>query len=151
MADLSTMRLAVVRQLRRGDTVASTQEILDSGAVPRLDGYVVQPGKVSDSIYGGKFNFTDASGTVQEGENPPLLDRNGVPLRLMVRSERISTHDQARGDIPFKDQILALNHHYMRRLVEGVLGTSQHEVPGLSNTSVVIAAENLIPTLCIYT
>src|SRR3989344_7329065 len=61
----------------------------------------------------------------------------------MVRTDRISTHDINRGEIPFKDQILAVNHHAMRRLTQHVLGTSQFNVNGLSDTSVVIAAENL--------
>ncbi|MBK7126790.1 MAG: phosphoribosylaminoimidazolesuccinocarboxamide synthase [Dehalococcoidia bacterium] len=61
----------------------------------------------------------------------------------MVRTQRISTHDINRGDIPFKDQILAANHNYMRRLVEPAIGTSQFDVPGLEDNDVVIAAENL--------
>jgi len=75
--------------------------------------------------------------------NPPLNTKEGIPLRIMVRTERISTHDLNRGEIPFKDQILAMNHHVMRRLVRDVLGTSQFDVAGLDDTSVVIAAENL--------
>ncbi|HLD05999.1 MAG TPA: phosphoribosylaminoimidazolesuccinocarboxamide synthase [Candidatus Nanoarchaeia archaeon] len=114
--------------------ISSTQAILDSGAIPRLQGYAVRPGKVSDSIYGGM-----AGGR----ENPPLLAKDGRPLRIMVRTERISTHDITRGSIPFKDQILAANHNYMRRLVEQDIGTSQLEVPGLEDTAVAIAAENL--------
>ncbi len=117
---------------------SSTQEILDSGAVPRLEGYKARPGKVSDSIFGGKFTH---KGT--EYENPPLTDKNGTPLRIMVRTDRISTHDINRGTIPFKDQILALNHNTMRKLVRGAMGTSQYDVQGLQDNSVVIAAENL--------
>ena len=32
---------------------SSTQEILDSGAIPKLKGYQVRPSKVSDCIFGG--------------------------------------------------------------------------------------------------
>ena len=103
----------------------------------------MQPGKVSDSIYGGRVGFAKKDGTVVEAENPPLVTRDGRPLRLMVRTQRISTHDINRGEIPFKDQILAANHNFMRRLVEPALGTSQFEVPGLEDNDVVIAAENL--------
>ncbi len=126
-------------------TVSTTQELLDSGAVPGLKGFSVQPGKVSDSIYGGTVKFTAKDGTVIEAENPPLVTHDGTPLRLMVRTQRISTHDINRGEIPFKDQILAANHNYMRRLVEPAIGTSQFEVPGLGDSDVVIAAENLRP------
>lgn len=122
----------------------STQDILDSGVVPRLKGYKVRPGKVSDSIFGGCGNYFDKkSGETVSFENPVLEDKNGVSLRIMVRTDRISTHDINRGDIPFKDQILALNHNYMRRMVEGVIGSSQYEVPRLEDNSVVIIAEDL--------
>jgi phosphoribosylaminoimidazole-succinocarboxamide synthase len=124
-------------------TVSTTQELLDSGVIPALKGFTVRPGKVSDSIYGGRVTFTKADGTVVDAENPRLLTRDGRPLRLMVRTQRISTHDINRGEIPFKDQILAANHNYMRRLVEPAIGTSQFDVPGLEDNEVVIAAENL--------
>ena len=123
--------------------VGTTQELLDSGIVPALQGFTVRPGKVSDSIYGGDVRFTKGDGTVVEAENPPLVTRDGIPLRIMVRTQRISTHDINRGEIPFKDQILAANHNYMRRLVEPAIGTSQLDVPGLGDNDVVIAAENL--------
>ena len=108
--------------------VSTTQELLDSGVIPALKGFTVRPGKVSDSIYGGKVTFAKKDGTVVEADNPRLVTRDGRPLRLMIRTQRISTHDINRGEIPFKDQILAANHNYMRRLVEPVIGTSQFEV-----------------------
>jgi phosphoribosylaminoimidazole-succinocarboxamide synthase len=83
-----------------------------------------------------------------EFENPPLSskpDFETIPLIFMVRTERISTHDIQRGDIPFKDQVLALNHNMMRRMVAVAVGTSQIDVPGLEDNSVVIAAEQLEP------
>ncbi|MEW5896725.1 MAG: hypothetical protein AB1668_03475 [Nanoarchaeota archaeon] len=122
----------VTKYIELEDPIVPVQEILDSGAVPRLKGYVVKPGKVSDSIFGGKGSYRDKNGKKVEFENPPLLARNGLPLRLMVRTPRISTHDINGGEIPFKDQILAMNHHYihhyMLRLVKKVLGTSQFAV-----------------------
>ncbi len=123
--------------------ISTTQELLDAGAIPALKGFAVRPGKVSDSIHGGKLEYTGKDGTLVEAENPPLVTRDGTPLRLMVRTQRISTHDINRGEIPFKDQILAANHNYMRRLVEPAIGTSQFDVPGLEDSDVVIAAENL--------
>lgn len=133
----------VYKYMTSEGSVSTTQELLDSGVIPALKGFTVQPGKVSDSIYGGRVAFTRKDGTVAEAENPPLDTRDGRPLRLMVRTQRISTHDINRGEIPFKDQILAANHNYMRRLVEPAIGTSQFEVPGLEDNDVVIAAENL--------
>ncbi len=126
---------------------SSTQELLDSGVIPRLRGYTVQPGKVSDSVFGGAGGYYRKEDKEKKDrvhfENPPLLDKNGIPLRIMVRTDRISTHDINRGSIPFKDQILAENHHMMRDLLRDVLGTSQYDVPGLQSNSVVIVAENL--------
>ena len=125
----------------------STQEILDSGPVSRLRGYKVKPGKVSDSVFGGNgsYKIKNAAGKTEvvEFENPPLNTRDGIPLRIMVRTARISTHDITRGDIPFKDQILAANHNFMRRLLAPYIGTSQFDVPGLDDNAVVIAAEDL--------
>lgn len=142
LSDAQALDLVYDYMTREGK-VSTTQELLDSGAVPALKGFTVRPGKVSDSIYGGKVEFTKKDGTVVEAENPRLVTRDGKPLRLMVRTQRISTHDINRGEIPFKDQILAANHNYMRRLVEPAIGTSQFEVPGLEDNDVVIAAENL--------
>ena len=119
-------------------TIRSAEELLNSGAIPRLKGYVARNGKVSDSIFGGKGNYKDGTGF----ENPPLNAKDGTPLRLMVRTQRISTHDVQRGEIPFKDQILAMNHNHMRRMLMSVIGTSQYNV-NLPDSSVVIAAENL--------
>ncbi len=126
--------------------VTPAQELIDSGAVPRLKGYTVKPGKVSDSIFGGRGSYTDKkTGETVEFENPPLYAADGTPLRLMVRTQRISTHDINRGEIPFKDQILAANHHYMRDMVKDILGTSQYgpEELGMEQNSVVVAAENV--------
>lgn len=121
----------------------STQDILNSGKVPRLEGYKVQPGKVSDSIFGGSGSYLDkSSGEDVEFENTNLVTADGIPLRLMIRTQRISTHDKNRGSIPFKDQILAANHDYMRRLAQRYVGTSQFKTE-LAPTSVVIAAEDL--------
>ena len=104
----------------------SIRQLIEDGEIPRLQGTTVLEGKVSDSVFGG-----------------PLKTSSGKPLRLMFRNNRISTHDENRGSIPFKDQVLACNHDHMLRLVSGVLGSSQFEVPGLSPTSTVIPAENL--------
>ena len=147
MADLlndDQARRLVGDYMDRGDTIVSTQDILESGAIPRLKGYQVQPGKVSDSIFGGPGSYKDkTSGETVSFENPPLVNADGVPMRIMVRSQRISTHDIGRGEVPFKDQILAANHNYMRRMLSDTFGTSQFDVEGLLDSSVVIAAEDL--------
>ena len=138
------VRALVDQYIERERNAPSPQEILDSGIIPRLKGYIVRPGKVSDSIFGGSGDYFDKkSGNKVEFENPPLETKDGTPLRIMVRTQRISTHDINRGEIPFKDQILATNHNFMRRMLSDAMGTSQLEVDGLADNSIVIAAENL--------
>ncbi len=102
------------------------RQIIEEGDLPRLKNATVLEGKVSDSVF-----------------SETLLTKDGKPLRLMFRNNRISTHDVNRGEIPFKDQVLAQNHDHMLQLVKDVLGTSQFEVPGLKPSSTVIPAENL--------
>lgn len=111
------------RSVSAGRSIA---ELIDDGELPRLSGCTVTKGKVSDSVYGES-----------------LVSKDGRPLRLMFRNNRISTHDVNRGAIPFKDQVLAINHDLMLGLLKEVLGTSQFSVSGLSPTSTVIPAENL--------
>lgn len=101
-------------------------QLITDGDIPRLTGCTVLTGKVSDSVFG------DA-----------LVTKTGKPIRLMYRNNRISTHDVNRGAIPFKDQVLALNHDHMLKLVRDVLGSSQFKVEGLLPSSTVIPAENL--------
>jgi len=132
-------RKLVDEYMARERSCASTQDILNSVAVPRLRDFIVRPGKVSDSIHGGPGVI---KGTATY-DNPQLNARDGTPLRIMVRTDRISTHDINRGSIPFKDQILATNHNYMRKMLASSIGTSQINVPGLEDNAVVIVAENL--------
>lgn len=104
----------------------SVKRIIADGDLPRLRDCTVLEGKVSDSVFGAG-----------------LVTRDGKPIRMMYRNNRISTHDVNRGAIPFKDQVLAYNHDHMLQLVEPVLGSSQFRVPGLLPSSTVIPAENL--------
>ncbi len=129
--------------MSREEKSSSTQEILDSGAIPQLRGFKVRPGKVSDCIFGGEGSYTDKEKGLVKFENPPLVYENGKPLILMVRTQRISTHDITRGEIPFKDQILALNHNVMRKLVMKYIGSAQLDISGINDNSVVLAAEKL--------
>jgi len=112
-----------------GNTVnegRSISQLIADGEISRLQGATVLEGKVSDSV-------------IAES----LVTKTGTPIRLMFRNNRISTHDVNRGAIPFKDQVLAINHDHMLQLVRRVLGSSQFEVQGLAPTSTVIPAENL--------
>lgn len=110
-------------QVNEGRTI---KELIEIGKIPRLKGCTIQEGKVSDSVFGEK-----------------LKTKTGVPIRLMFRSNRISTHDVNRGAIAFKDQVLAANHDFMLNLVKDTLGSAQFFIPNISPTSTVIASENV--------
>ncbi len=104
----------------------TARQLIADGDIPRLKNCTVLEGKVSDSVIGAD-----------------LKTRSGLAIRLMFRNNRISTHDVTRGAIPFKDQVLAINHDHMLRIVKSVLGSSQFDVPGLLPNCTVIPAENL--------
>jgi phosphoribosylaminoimidazole-succinocarboxamide synthase len=110
-------------RVNEGRTIS---QIIADNEIPRLAGATVLEGKVSDSVF-----------------SESLKTKDGVPIRLMFRGNRISTHDVNRGAIPFKDQVLAQNHDHMLNLVKDILGSSQFEVDGLQPSSTVIPAENL--------
>jgi len=59
------------------------------------------------TIYEGKVSTCISGGS--------LVAQDGTLLRIMIRTPRISTHDVKRGEIPFKDQVLAINHNFMRK------------------------------------
>ena len=126
MQDSQDIRELVATHSATVNAGRSIRQLIDDGELPRLKDCTVLEGKVSDSVFGGA-----------------LRHRNGKPVRLMFRNSRISTHDVNRGAIPFKDQVLAVNHAHMLNLVKEVMGNSQFEVEGLAATSTVIAAENL--------
>lgn len=96
-----------------------------------LERAVIYSGKVSDSLTGPNLYVED------------IQDESRIPLRIMHRSSGISTHDVKRGEVPFKDQVLAINHDYMHNLTKDVLGNSQLEIPGLEPTSTLIVAEDI--------
>ena len=126
MLDKQQIQALIAEHGDRVNAGRSIRELIADGELPRLEGATVLEGKVSDSVL---------------GEN--LVTRGGRRLRLMFRNTRISTHDVNRGAIPFKDQVLALNHAHMLDLVGPILGSSQFEVPNLMPSSTVIPAEDL--------
>lgn len=108
----------------------SIKEIIANGYIPRLSETSIAEGKVSDSVFG--YN---------------LVTKKGISIWLMYRTGRVSTHDKVRGSIPFKDQVLAINHDMMHEYLKDILGSSQFNIPGLATTSCIIASEKLTPIL----
>ncbi len=103
------------------------EELIRDNEIPRLNEEDIETrkGKVTDSVF---------------GEN---LKIEYLPLRLMYRTNKVSTHDINRGTIPFKDQVLAVNHEFMRGLVGKTLGDPQFNILNLEPTSTVIPTVNL--------
>lgn len=90
----------------------------------------IYEGKVSTCLYG-----------------PNIKDHTGRPLRIMIRTPRISTHDKGRGTIPKKGEVLALNHNFMRKSLAKVLPHAQFEDLGIKDNAVVTVSENLRPIM----
>ena len=76
----------VEQYIAREESMPSNQELLDSDVIPRLKGYKVQPGKVSDSIFGGRGYYVDkATGKKAGFENP---DEIGPYMRTLISMHR---------------------------------------------------------------
>lgn len=116
----------LIRENSQVNVGRSVPELIENGEIPELKNCKIHEGKVTTSVTGDK-----------------LITSKGVPIRLMYRNLKISTHDRNRGEIPFKDQVLAINHDLMRGIVRPYIGTSQFDIEGLEPTSTVIAAEDL--------
>ena len=126
--DDAEIREIVTNYVADSEQILTTQALITK--IPELKDCKIQPGKVSDSIF-------------QTKDGKILATEDNTPARLMHRTARISTHDKGRGEIPLKDQVLAINHNFMRRKVAPLIGTSQYEIESLADNAVVIAAENL--------
>ena len=134
------------KYLQAGSLATSTQEILDSGAIPRLRGYHARIGKVSDAIHGGPGSYVvkekDGTKRTVTYDNPPLIGKDSRPLIFFIRTDRISSHDENRGEVPLKGQILAANHNYMLRMLARIMSHAQIDV-GLPDNAIVSVQEQL--------
>lgn len=100
------------------------KDIFESGAIQRLKGAEVYYGKVRVNFYGQS-----------------LITRDKVPLRVIVTTDNLSTHDIVRGVIPLKGQVLNRLSNYMFNIVKGFIPNAQLATPGPS----VVIAENCKP------
>jgi phosphoribosylaminoimidazole-succinocarboxamide synthase len=116
----------VEKKLGQGPDILDLERI--KTIFPALKDCEIYEGKVSTCIFGGN-----------------LVTLQGVPLRIMIRTPRISTKDKVQGEVPFKGQVLALNHNFMRELVAGVLPHAQFSEPSLARNSIVTIVPNLHP------
>ncbi|MDJ0782605.1 MAG: phosphoribosylaminoimidazolesuccinocarboxamide synthase [Desulfosarcinaceae bacterium] len=104
---------------------AGMAALVESGDLPALQGADYYQGKV-------RANFTGSD----------LMSKDGIPLRVIVATDQISTHDMVRGAIPFRGQILTDISNTMLEITREVLPNAQRYAP--ANSAVVIA-ENCEP------
>ena len=108
----------------KNNKVVSIEDVINNSFLKDVQNLQIYKGKVSTSVFGDGLQY------------------EGGPLRIMFRSDAISTHDKNRGHVPFKDQVLALNHDFMNNLFGKYLGNSQIYL-GLGAESCVVVAQNL--------
>ncbi len=101
------------------------ETLVQSEEIPLLSQATYYQGKV-------RANFTA----------PHLMTQSGIPLRVIIATDQISTHDMVRGAIPFRGQILTDISNEMLALTAGHLPNAQLYAP--ANSTVVIA-ENCDP------
>ncbi len=104
---------------------AGMAALVAGGALPELKGADYYQGKV-------RANFTGSG----------LVSKSGVPLRVLVATDQISTHDMVRGAIPFRGQILTDISNGMLEITKSVLPNAQLYAPA---NSAVMIAENCAP------
>jgi phosphoribosylaminoimidazole-succinocarboxamide synthase len=115
----------VEKNLDKALDAAGMAALVESGELPALSGADYYQGKV-------RANFTGSE----------LTSRNGIPLRVIIATDQISTHDMVRGAIPFRGQILTDISNTMLEITKSVLPNAQLYAP--ANSPVVIA-ENCDP------
>jgi phosphoribosylaminoimidazole-succinocarboxamide synthase len=123
----SEIKQLVEQHLDKAVDAAFIGEMVAGGAVPMLRNCHRYQGKV-------RANFSGNG----------LKTKNGVPLRVLVATDQISTHDMVRGAIPFRGQILTDISNAMLQLTAAILPNAQRYAPA---SSAVIIAENCTPFL----
>lgn len=115
----------VEENLDKAIDAKTIEDVVNSGEIPELKDAEYYQGKV-------RANFT----------GPRLLAADGAPLRIIIATDQISTHDMVRGSIPFRGQILTDISNEMLLLISAHLPNAQRYAP--ANSTVVIA-ENCEP------
>lgn len=115
----------VEENLDKALDAAGMAALVESGELPALSGVDYYQGKV-------RANFTGSG----------LVSKSGVPLRVLVATDQISTHDMVRGAIPFRGQILTAISNEMLKITSRYLPNAQLFAPA---DSAVVIAENCTP------
>lgn len=100
-------------------------DIAGSGTIPELTDADYYQGKVRANFSGGS-----------------LVGAEGLPLRLVITTDQISTHDKVRGAIPFRGQILTSISNDMLTLTRKFIPNAQLFTP---ENSTLVISENCTP------
>ncbi|MCP5054999.1 MAG: phosphoribosylaminoimidazolesuccinocarboxamide synthase, partial [bacterium] len=115
----------VEKNLDQAVDASLIKEVIGSNEIPELSGTDYYQGKV-------RANFTGES----------LVITDGCPLRVIIASDQISTHDSVRGAIPFRGQILTSISNEMLAFTEKFIPNAQMFAP---ENSAVVISENCEP------
>jgi phosphoribosylaminoimidazole-succinocarboxamide synthase len=121
----SQIKKLVENNLDKAIDAKVIEDIVALKEIPELEDAKLYQGKV-------RANFTGTR----------LHTKNGTPLRVVIATDQISTHDMVRGAIPFRGQILTDISNKMLSLTSAYLPNAQRFAP--VNSPVVIA-ENCQP------
>jgi len=105
----------VIDNIVETEKISETEKrVTECSDIPELEGSFYYQGKVRANFYGGK-----------------LATKDNLPLRVLVTTGNISTHDKVRGVIPFKDQITSELSNFMFELISDTLPNSQIVASGI--------------------
>jgi phosphoribosylaminoimidazole-succinocarboxamide synthase len=121
----SQIKQLVEKNLDQAIDAEVIEEIIDANKIPELEDADYYQGKVRANFTGAKLHY-----------------KNGTPLRVIIATDQISTHDMVRGAIPFRGQILTDISNRMLSLTVAHLPNAQRFAPA---NSMVVIAENCRP------
>jgi phosphoribosylaminoimidazole-succinocarboxamide synthase len=121
----SQIKQLVEKNLDQAIDAKVIADIFSAKMIPELEDADYYQGKVRANFTGGK-----------------LYHKNGTPLRVIIATDQISTHDMVRGAIPFRGQILTDISNRMLALTAAHLPNAQRFAPA---SSMVVIAENCRP------
>lgn len=99
----------VINNIVEATPISETEKlVVTCPDISRLASSTYYQGKVRANFYGKDLKTND-----------------GIPLRVLVTTDRISTGDKFRGNIPFKGQILSEISNFMFDLIKGTLPNAQ--------------------------
>lgn len=104
----------VIDSIIETNDINETEKLVIKSDIDRLEGAIYYQGKVRANFYDGN-----------------LVRIHEIPLRVLITTGNLSTHDKVRGVIPFKDQITSELSNFMFDLIKDTLPNSQLAAQGI--------------------